>query len=275
MSGREPESGQVPEPDPPPPLQLPPQPPLAPLPQATRPRRRHALRITVAATAAIACAVAAVVTGNIAHAELTRQPRTSELDAAAALGLAQRWERVSAGTIFPARIGYSTNLFTQEAAIRVGIAPASSCAAAVDQTLTALAARYRCDAALRASYIDGLDGVVYTVGVLAFPTAADSRYFYRGLPPSGFPATGLHALALPGTAAARFDDAARQASVAQRTGPYVVLTVAGYADGRAASATGERRSSDFAPASQLAGAVTAPLSAPEVVNCKATSEWSC
>lgn len=219
--------------------------------------------------------MAAIVTGNIAHAELTRQPRAAELDGAAAIGLAQRWERVSVGAIFPAHIGYSTDLLTQENAIRIGIAPASSCAAAVDQTLAALAARYGCDAALRATYIDGLDGVIYTVGVLAFPTSADSRSFYKRMPSGHFPPTGLRAFALPGTAAARFDDAARQSSVSQRTGPYVVLTVAGYADGRAASATGERRPSDFTPAAQLAGAVTAPLSAAEVVNCKVKTEWSC
>jgi len=248
--------------------------PFAVPPRITR-QRRHAPRIAVAAVAAIAFAVVAVLAGNTAHAELTRQPRAGELTAAAALGLAQRWERVSAGAIFPARIGYSTSLLTQETATRLGIGPASSCAAAVDQTLAALAIGYGCHGAARASYVDGLGGVVYTVGVLAFPTPAASRSFYHRLPPSAFPATGLRAFGVPGTAAARFDDAARQASAAQRTGPYVVLVVAGYADGRAASATGERRPPAFAPASQLAGAVTAPLSAPEVVDCRVKTEWSC
>jgi hypothetical protein len=224
---------------------------------------------------AIACGAAAVVAGNVARAEQTRKPRPAELTAAAALGLAQRWERVTAGTIFPAHIGYSTDLLTQENAVRAGIGPASTCAAAVDQTLTALAAKYGCSAAVRASYVDGLGGVVYTIGVLAFPTPAASQSFYNQMPASGFPATGLRALVLSGTAAARFDDAARELSTSQRTGPYVVLVVAGYSDGRAAAASGERRPSAFAPASQLIGAVTAPLSGPEVVNCPVKKEWLC
>jgi hypothetical protein len=195
--------------------------------------------------------------------------------AAAALGLAQRWERDPAGTIFPATIGYSTSLLTNETATRVGIAPADSCAAAVDDTLSSLAAHYGCRAAVRASYIDALDGVVYTVGVLAFPNAAASAGFYNKMPASGFPATGLHALALPGTPAARFDDAARQTATAKQTGPYVLVAVAGYADGRAASSTGERRPSAFGPAGQLLTAVAAPLRKAEVVNCQDKSEWSC
>jgi hypothetical protein len=128
---------------------------------------------------------------------------------------------------------------------------------------------------VRASYIDALDGVVYTIGVLAFPDATAAAKFYNQMPAGGFPATGLRALALPGTPAAMFDDAARQASAAKHTGPYVLLAVAGYADGRSASSTGERRPSAFAPAGQLLTAVAAPLSQAEIVNCQNTSEWSC
>jgi hypothetical protein len=50
--------------------------------------------------------------------------------------------------------------------------------------------------------------------------------------------------------------------------------VAGYADGRPASATGEHRPSVFAPASQLAGELLAPLSRPVTVDC-ASREWEC
>ncbi len=89
-----------------------------------------------------------------------------------------------------------------------------------------------------------------------------------------YPATGLRALAIPGTAAALFDDAARQASAAQLAGPYVVLAVAGYADGRPANAADERRDSVFDPASQLVSAVAAPLARPVTVRC-GTTEWAC
>jgi hypothetical protein len=248
----------LPPPDPPPPR-----------------RRRYTKRITVAAVLVVAFAAGAVVTGRISYAEATRKPTAAELSAAAEAGLAQRWERISAGTLFPASVAYTTSEGTKEAASRIGIGPATSCAAAVDQTLTGLAARYRCDGAMRATYVDGLDGAVYTVGVLAFPTQNAAYGFDSSMPATSFPATGLHALAFDGTAAARFDDAARQLSQAELTGPYVVLVVAGYADGRPASATGEQRPDAFGPATQIADAVYAPLNAPEVVNCQVKSEWSC
>ena len=233
------------------------------------------MKITLSAVAALAFLAVALVSGNVARAELIRKPRPAEISAATAQGLAQRWERDSAGTIFPAKIAYGTDLLTNETATRVGIGTTDTCAAALDNTLTSLAARYGCRAVVRASYIDALDGVVYTVGVLAFPDPTASARFYNQMPGARFPATGLRALALAGTPAARFDDAARQASAAQHTGPYVLLAVAGYADGRSASSTGERRPSAFSPAGQLLTVVTGPLRQVEVPNCQNKSEWSC
>lgn len=270
MSGADRPDPELP-PDPFPVGYLPP--PLPPAPAA--PRSRYAKRITVTAVLMVVFAVAAVLTGGISRAEATRKPTQPELSAASAAGLAQRWQRISAGSLFAASVAYSTSVRTQEQATRVGIGPATGCAAAVDQTLTALAARYGCDGAVRASYVDALGGTVYTVGVLAFPTAHAAGGFYSRMPAASFPATGLNPLALAGTVTARFTDAARQLSQARLTGPYVVLIVAGYADGRAASATGERRPSVFAPATQIADAVYRPLDAPEVVNCQVKSEWSC
>ena len=57
-------------------------------------------------------------------------------------------------------------------------------------------------------------------------------------------------------------------------GPYAVLTVAGYADGRLAGATGQPRSAPFAPAGQLAEDVGTQLSQPVTVTCH-RPEWSC
>lgn len=270
MSGAEwPDHELPPDPFPvgyvPPPLPPPPAPP----------RHRYAKRITATAVLMVVFAAVAVVTGGISHAEATRKPTQAELSAAAATGLAQRWQRVSVGTLFPTSIGYSTSLLTQEKATRLGISPATTCAAAVDQTLTALTVRYRCRGAVRASYVDALGGAVYTVGVLAFPTTSEASAFYSRMPASGFPAAGLNTLALTGTASARFDDAARQLANAQKTGPYVVLVVAGYADGRPANATREQRSSVFAPAPQIVAAVVTPLNLPEIVNCQDTAEWTC
>jgi type VII secretion-associated serine protease mycosin len=229
----------------------------------------------------IACAVAAplglavaVVAGGRAHAELVREPTTAELSAAAADGVAQRWEREPAGQLFPASITYTTSLNATETASRVGIAPGDACAAAVDVTLASRAQADGCVAALRADYTDQLRGAVYTLGVLAFGSTARASDFYDNLPPAQYPATGLRALAMPGTPAALFGEAARQLAIARLAGPYVVLAVAGYADGRPASTDGERRDVVFEPATQLVTAVAAPLAKPVAVRCGG-AEWSC
>jgi subtilisin family serine protease len=234
----------------------------------------RAVRLTACATAALAGLAVAVVAGAHAHAMDTAPPTRAELSAAAAVGIAQRWERLPAGAIFPAAIGYTSDLSTRETASRVGIDPADGCAAAVDGTLRALVARDGCVAGVRADYTDQLRGSVYTIGVLAFPSAARAAGFYARLPRGGYPATGLRAFAVPGSPAALFGDSARQASAARRAGPYVVLAVAGYSDGRPASAAQERRTSVFYPLSQLVSSVAAPLARPLTVRCGA-AEWAC
>ena len=232
------------------------------------------MRIAACVTAAVAGVAVATFAGGQAYAAQTRQPTKAELSAAVAAGVAQRWERVAAGQVFPAVTGYTTSLRTKETATRVGIDPRTACAQAVDGTLLGQAERDGCVAGVRADYADQLAGSVYTVGVLVFPTPAKADAFYARLPLVSYPATGLRALAIPGTAAALFDDAARQASAAQLAGPYVVLAVAGYADGRPANAADERRDSVFDPASQLVSAVAAPLARPVTVRC-GTTEWAC
>jgi len=232
------------------------------------------VRIAACVTAAVAGVAVATFAGGQAYAEQTRQPTRAELSAAAAAGVAQRWERLTAGQIFPAAIRYTTDLQTRETATRVGIDPRLACAQAVDGTLLGVAERDGCVAGVRADYTDELAGSVYTVGVLAFPTVARADAFYASLPLAGYPATGLRALAIPRTAAALFGDAARQASTAQPAGPYVVLAVGGYADGRLANAGDERRDSVFDPATQLVSAIAAPLARPVTVRC-GTAEWAC
>jgi hypothetical protein len=226
------------------------------------------------AIVAVLCLLAAFGAGRRADAELTRKPTPAELSAAAALGVASRWQRWPAGQIFPAQLPYTTNLLNRETARRDGIAPGDGCLGALDSAQAALARRFGCRAALRATYVDQLGGTVYTLGVLAFPSARASAGFYSRYAASQIPVRGLHALALPGTSAAVFTDQARQAATSSLDGPYVVLSVAGYADGRPAAATGERRASVFAPAIQLANAIGAPLAQPVTVRC-GTREWSC
>ena len=244
-------------------------------PRPARAARHRGLAITVTALGGVCCLVAAVLAGHAAIAQQTRRPTAAERAAAAATAVARRWRTWPAGRIFPATLGYTTILLNNDTARRVGISPDDQCTAALDPALAGPARRDGCRAGLRASYVDELQGVVYTTGVLAFPSPAKARAFDRGLPSARPPVTGLRALAFPGTAAARFADGSRQTATARQDGPYVLLTVAGYADGRPAAATGEFNATAFAPAGQLADAILAPLNRPAVVDCAATRQWSC
>ncbi len=244
-------------------------------PRPARAARHRGLAIAVTALGGVCCLVAAVLAGHAAIAQQTRRPTAAERTAAAATAVARRWRTWPAGRIFPATLGYTTILLNNDTARRVGISPHDQCAAALDPALAGPARRDGCRAGLRASYVDELQGVVYTTGVLAFPSPAKARAFDRGLPSARPPVAGLRALAFPGTAAARFADGSRQTATARQDGPYVLLTVAGYADGRPAAATGEFDATAFAAAGQLADAILAPLNRPAVVDCAATRQWSC
>jgi hypothetical protein len=236
-------------------------------------KRRRGLIMTVIALAGAACLVAAVVAGTGARAEQARPPTAAERAAAAEAAVAARWQDWPAGQIFPAALGYTTGLLTKERARRAGISPHHDCASALAGTAVATARRDGCRAALRATYLDELQGVVYTAGVLAFPTPGRAAAFERAVARHRLP-SGLRAYRLAGTAAARFAEAARQAATERQAGPYVLLIVAGYADGRPATATGQHRRRVFAPAAQLGRELLRPLAARPVINCS-QPEWSC
>ena len=268
-------------------------------------RARRTLPVICLTTAALCCLALAVVARASARAELTRPPTAAERSAAAAAEVAGRWRAWPAGRIFPAGLRYTTALRTTETARRVGISPGSGCAASVTTAAGGRELLAGCRAALRATYADQLQGVTYTIGVLAFTGPPAAAAFIRRLaaspdrrpagPPgsgtgipgrlhdhAGFavlgteksPWYGLRALAVPGTAGARFTDAARQVMTGRQRGPYVVLAVAGYADGRPAAAIGQLRFAIFRPARRLAAEVLGPLSTTPAVTC-ARPEWLC
>jgi hypothetical protein len=231
------------------------------------------------ALACLCCLAVAALAGRAAVAGQTRPPTPAERAEAASAAVAARWRSWPAGRIFPAALGYATILRTHETARRVGISPDYRCATALDAALAGPAREEGCQAGIRASYVDELDGVVYTAGVLAFPGRAQAAAFTRRLPSFRLPSSrplpaALRALALPGTVSARFTAAARQTATARQDGPYVLLTVAGYADGRPAAATGEHDPAAFSAAGQLAREILDPLNRPAVVNC-ARRQWSC
>ena len=239
------------------------------------PYRRRPWMVTVAvAVLAVVCLATGIAAAGRAHAELTRKPTAAELSAAAAAGVATQWAREPAGRIFPATLPYDSDLNNRETARRAGISPARGCAAGLDAAVAAIARRDGCRTVLRASYADQLGGVVYTVGVLAFPTAGQAAAFLARYQAGQRPVRGLHAVAFPGTAAASFDDAARQSALSRQDGPYAVLTVAGYADARPVAGPGEQQFNPFDPARQLAEDVGTPLGQPVAVTCH-RPEWSC
>jgi hypothetical protein len=237
-------------------------------------RSRGSGPVILLSLAAAACLAVAVAAGAAARADLTRKPSTAQRVAAAAVAVADRWRDLSAGQIFPATLTYSTSMLTSETASRVGVASQSTCGSAIEPALTTLAASEHCRAGLRATYVDELDGVVYTIGVLAFPNSREAGSFAERLAAAHAGTISLLPLALPDTASAQFDAAAGQAGTARHGGPFVVLTVAGYADGEPAGAGQQARPAIFAPATQLAGEVIGPLTRPLTVNC-ASRFWSC
>jgi hypothetical protein len=171
-------------------------------------------------------------------------------------------------------LSYNTSLLTTESASRVAISTQTLCASALDPSFAALASRDHCTAGLRATYLDQLQGILYTVGVLAFPTTHRAAAFSVGLSASNAGVFALQALALPGTASALFSPQARQAATTRQAGPFVILTVAGYADGEPAGSGQETRAEIFAPAAQLAAEIGGPLAAPIQVDCR-TRQWVC
>ncbi|MFB4310498.1 hypothetical protein [Actinomadura sp. GTD37] len=211
-----------------------------------------------------------------------RAPTTAELEVAANKEVARRWQAWPASRVFPERVPYRPGGDHSEYAARTGIVPDAGCAQAVDEELMATLAKYGCRAVLRATYVDQLQGVVVTVGVVAFPDPWKADRAYKELPGSKGPDGGsgtvepaLHAAGFPGTASARFTDEARQDRTIDRGGPYVVLTTSGQADGRPASAIKKDRPGvPFTVAPQIGHSIARSLAAKSLPDCD-DPEWQC
>ncbi|TDE22939.1 hypothetical protein [Actinomadura sp. 6K520] len=212
---------------------------------------------------------------------LTREPTTAELQRAANKEVAQRWRAWPAQRVFPGRVPYVPQTGRSEYASRTGIVPDTGCAQAVEPEIAKTITRHGCRAVLRATYVDQLEGVAVTVGVVAFPDPFKADRAYKELPGSKGPdGTGsvspaLHAAPFPGTASARFTDQARQDRTLDRGGPYVVLTTSGQTDGRPAAAIKkERPGKPFALAPQVGHSIARALAAKTLPDC-GRPEWRC
>lgn len=152
---------------------------------------------------------------------------------------ARRWRTLPAGKIFPATVryhlpGYALGSVDElaQTAHRAGIAPQASCAAASDPVAAQILAGGRCARLLRATYIDGTGSLVVTVGVAVMRGPRAAAAAARSLSAGRQPRPGVHAVRFRGTLASRFRNRQRQLSWAQSAGPYLILSAAGYADGR-------------------------------------------
>ena len=151
------------------------------------------------------------------------------------------WRQLTAGRIFPASVGYQAPAVLDDSSLkltarRIGIAGQSSCRAATDAAAAAVLDRNGCSAMLRATYTDGTDSYVVTVGVAVLPSTAQAEAAdvgtVRRRPRSGGSCPACDALAFKGTPAAGFTNQRRQLSGFARAGTYVALYAVGYADSR-------------------------------------------
>jgi len=209
--------------------------PGAPDPPPAR-RRQPARRIALAVL--LVLGVAAVGGGGVTLArELRRGPTKAEMAAAVQQEVASRWQRLTAGKIFPATISYSTSDFgVAMTATRVGIAPATSCSAGLDPAVSALVRRYGCVTLLRATYVDQSGTLAATVGVAVMTSAAAAADVVGigATSPPGLASAGVRTFSLPGTVADLFGDPQRRAfsAIGVSQGPYIFFWAAGYTDGR-------------------------------------------
>jgi hypothetical protein len=207
------------------------------------PPRRGARGRRAAALAALALGLAglAISAAGLITQVLPREFTRGQQQQIESWEIASRWQELSAGQIFPAKVGYQLSATVLEDttplgldAMRISIAPQSGCGAGV--TTAAAAAVLRrdgCEAVLRATYADSTGSYVMTVGVAVLPSAEAAAKARQSLSRARLTsvAAGILMIRYHGNDAARYDYS-RQLSGSIADGPYLVMYAAGYADSR-------------------------------------------
>lgn len=177
--------------------------------------------------------VAGLAVGGFAlYQELTRPATAAEAAAAGRTEIATRWQRLPAGQLFPASISYLSPGKQRTTALRVGIAPGTSCTAALDPAAATILRARGCRSMLRATYADASGSLAVTVGiaVMSSTAAAQSAVSELTIQPGH---AGVRAVSFPGTRVAGYGDTQRGwFHVAAGNGPYAFFYAAGFADGR-------------------------------------------
>jgi hypothetical protein len=205
-------------------------------------RARRGSQRWFAAIAALVLGVAglAVALTGVAFQLLPRQFTAEQQQQITDWEAGKSWRTLPAGTIFPASLVYdapaalSDDRRLQLTADRIGIARQATCAAATDPAAVgAVLARHGCQAMLRATYVDGTDSYVITVGVAAMPGSAQVKAAERELAGVvGSNGYGVRTVPVAGGLAAAFTDDRRQFSAITPAGPYLVFYTIGYTDDR-------------------------------------------
>lgn len=237
---------------------------------ADRARGRWRFGVTLTALFVGTAGLAASAAGVSAQL-LPRKFTASQQQQIIGWEMGRRWRTMTAGEIFPAAVSYrlpsaafggGPGLPLQ--AHRVGISRLTTCAAASDPAAARVLAAGRCTAVLRATYVDETDSMLVTVGVAVMPGAGAARSAAIRLSAQARSQPGLRTAPFRFTLARAFGGRQRQLSWAVSSGPYLIMSTAGYADGRprvqlAANPYADQEMTSFATG--VADAVGGPLGA--------------
>ncbi|MFI6325149.1 hypothetical protein ACIBG8_47070 [Nonomuraea sp. NPDC050556] len=148
--------------------------------------------------------------------------------------IARRWQAWPAAGVFPEEVRYLGLDSATQYARRVGIAPETKCAEAVDPPIGAVLDTHGCVTVLRATYLDETATFVITVGVAVLQDEDSRVSATEELTLDD--RVGVLPVPFEGTVTERFGLEQRQRSGWVGAGPYVVFSTAGYADGRTRAA---------------------------------------
>jgi hypothetical protein len=184
---------------------------------------------------------------GIAHRLLPRQFTPAQQRQIIGWEMARRWRVLPAGTIFPASVSYTVPAAALDGsagltlhAQRLGISPPESCSSALSAAAASALDRSGCSTVLRATYVDASGSMVATVAVAVLPAGTATGKVVSDLrSAAGGAAELVQTFPVAGTVAAAFDDNERQLPAMAAAGPYVILSTAGFSDGRLEQVSGD------------------------------------
>ena len=205
-----------------------------------RPARRGPRRLLAGALLLAGIVGLAVSALGIAHNLLPRQFTAAQRRQITAWELNRRWRALPAGAIFPGSVTYTvpgsdlnSNSNLELQARLLSVDRTTACGAAATGAAAQLLSKYHCAAAMRATYVDSSGALVATLMVAVLPSTTAQHAVIQGLTSSGSLSPALvRTLRVADTAAAGFGAGQRQLTRAAGAGPYLILSTAGFTDGR-------------------------------------------